>query len=334
MKIVIESEGKTGTGFFMKCKIKNPNFKFLITCNHVISEKEINSKKTISIYYGKLGQEIKERIKLDKNDRFIKTYVKNVDVTVIQIIEKDYISDNKFLYPDLNYKNGFYFYINKNFYLAGYPSGYNGQRAICSGKIKEIKNFEFSHTLDTRAGSSGSPICLIENNCVIGIHKSGDKLDGINFGTFIGFILDDLEKENIEKKYEKCGHTQLMRQMTKSDLNKLKEIGYFLNKIGLSLGKAEIYAIRFGKGELKKGSFNYYTTQNDKLASKSILFNSLKESINLIKNEFREFRLKYGEIEYPADLSKEQLLGFINEWKSCVSPEDKKIYDDLLSEFQ
>lgn len=59
MKIVIESEGKTGTGFFMKCKIKNPNFKFLITCNHVISEKEINSKKTISIYYGKLGQEIK-----------------------------------------------------------------------------------------------------------------------------------------------------------------------------------------------------------------------------------------------------------------------------------
>ena len=55
--------------------------------------------------------------------------------------------------------------------------------------------FEFNHSLDTRCGSSGSPICLISNQGVIGIHKSGIKSNFINQGTFIGVILDEFQKE-------------------------------------------------------------------------------------------------------------------------------------------
>ena len=62
--------------------------------------------------------------------------------------------------------------------MAGYPRDERNElneRCICSGKIKEIgigiKDFEFKHTLDTRPCSSGSPICLIENLNVVGIHK-------------------------------------------------------------------------------------------------------------------------------------------------------------------
>lgn len=90
-------------------------------------------------------------------------------------------------------------------YLAGFPNvlNYEGEEHICSGYITEIKSFNFSHSLDTRKGSSGSPICLIDNQNVIGIHKAGDENKSINYGTFIGVVLDKLENENI-KEYKKA----------------------------------------------------------------------------------------------------------------------------------
>jgi len=92
--------------------------------------------------------------------------------------------------------------------MEGYPNypktkGSKCVRSICSGKITKIDKFEFEHTLDSRASSSGSLICLIDNSCVVGIHKSGHKEKPINFGTFIGIILDDLKpyESSKEKKF-------------------------------------------------------------------------------------------------------------------------------------
>ena len=83
--------------------------------------------------------------------------------------------------------------------MAGYPHEklFEKQKFITSGKISEIKDFHFAHTLHTKGGSSGSPICLINNrnHNVIGIHKAGNKVERINYGTFIGYVLDILEKE-------------------------------------------------------------------------------------------------------------------------------------------
>ena len=64
--------------------------------------------------------------------------------------------------------------------MAGYPNVLNnlGERHIPSGLINVIKNFEFEHSLDTREGSSGSPVCLVDNQLVIGIHKGGNKKVG------------------------------------------------------------------------------------------------------------------------------------------------------------
>ena len=141
---------------------------------------------------------------MDFNKRLIKCFEAPKDVILIQIIDEDKISDNQFLFPDLNYKNGFDIYLNENFYLAGYPSSelFKKERHISSGKIIAIDDFEFDHSLDTRQGSSGSPICLIHNQHVIGIHKSGDKKHKINQGTFIGIILDSLENETNTKKFD------------------------------------------------------------------------------------------------------------------------------------
>ena len=103
-----------GTGFFIKFKIKGKQLNCLLTCNHVINDEYINSKEIIDIYYGKINQEINKKIKLDKNVRLIKTYKAPIDITLIQIIKSDNIPEDKYLFPDYNYKNGFEFYNNKN----------------------------------------------------------------------------------------------------------------------------------------------------------------------------------------------------------------------------
>jgi V8-like Glu-specific endopeptidase len=146
---------ETATGFFMKIKINNKEKKCLFTCQHVISDKDINNKLTINLYYGKKDEEKEIKIILDKNKRFIKTF--DEDVTLIEIINDDNISEKKYLTPDLNYEHGYDKYKDKNFYLAGYPKNYN-ERCISSGKIIGITEEEFEHQLNTSEGSSGSPI--------------------------------------------------------------------------------------------------------------------------------------------------------------------------------
>ena len=99
-------------------------------------------------------------------------------------------------------------------------------------KIKRVfNNFEFEHTLDTRPGSSGSPICLINNRCVIGIHKSGDKNTFINQGTFLGEIIDSLENDLITIR---CSLVNLDRTIM-IKVNPKDNISTIYNKLNLGL---------------------------------------------------------------------------------------------------
>lgn len=199
----IQFNGFIGTGFLIQIKTKLKLIRFLLTCNHVIEQKHVDSKTKIKIFYGNKNFESSKDIILDNNQRFIKCFEQPIDITVIQILNSDYIGYDKYLIPDYNYKTGYNNYVNKKFYLAGYPifkSNYKGERHICSGTIISTKNsFEFKHTLDTHSGSSGSPLCLIDEQAVIGIHKKGNKKTGYNYGTFIGIILDYLSEQKIEE---------------------------------------------------------------------------------------------------------------------------------------
>ena len=204
------SQKSYGTGFFMKFNINEKEMKCLITCQHVISQKDINNKIKIELYYGKKNIEDHKQIKLDEDIRFIRVFNKDVtlieikkdkskipykeDVTLIEIIENDNISKDKYLDIDLNYQQGYEQYINNNFYLAGYPKNYD-DRCLSTGRIIKISDFAFYHTLDTDVGSSGSPIC--NQYCkVIGIHTSGNEEENINYGIFIGKIIDNLRKSS------------------------------------------------------------------------------------------------------------------------------------------
>ena len=104
----------------MKIKIKKKEMKCLITCEHVISQKDINDNIIINIYYGEDNKDSRQ-IKLDNEIRFMKVFDKDMtyievkgnkkrfyeDVTLIEIIENDKISEDKYLDIDLNYKQGF-----------------------------------------------------------------------------------------------------------------------------------------------------------------------------------------------------------------------------------
>ena len=201
---IVMGNNLQGTGFFMKINIKGKQVNCLFTCNHVINEKNIEAEETFDIFYGKINQEINKKIKLNKKVRMIKTFEPPKDITLVEIIESDLIPDNKYLFPDYNYKNGFEYYKGKNFYMAGYPKSIekNDERCICSGRINEINGFDFEHTLDSRSSSSGSPICLIDNKCVVGIHKQGDRYRPVNYGTFLGIILDNLQNNEAKNIIE------------------------------------------------------------------------------------------------------------------------------------
>ena len=145
----IEINNSRGTGFFMKINIKKNIKYFLLTNEHVIEEKYINSKNTINIFYGKKNNEIQKSIKLDKGQRFIALFQGKKDVTVIEILISDDIPENKYLMADLSYKYGYDIYKEGRFLLAGYPWDeiYQKERHIASGKIKKINGIEFEHSI-------------------------------------------------------------------------------------------------------------------------------------------------------------------------------------------
>ena len=201
-----EKESISGTGFFLKLKLNDKTRNYLITCNDAINEKFIKEKKVIKLYYGKINEEKYIEIKLDKNKRDIKCLKNPLNLTLIEILKEDKITEDNFLLPDMSYKKeGYINYINKskNFYLVGYTK--NNEIQISSGKITEIlEKPKFKHSMNNADYNSEALICSEDNLLVVGIHKKGDNSKKINNGIFLGYILDNLENitslENIKSK--------------------------------------------------------------------------------------------------------------------------------------
>ena len=181
-------------------------YKFLLTCEHSIPQEIIDSKTKIKIFYGRKIEEIKKKIILDSDQRFIKK-IKGLDVTIIEIKEEDNIYENRFLHPDLNYKLGLDHYLNSQVYTAGYPNVqiHKGDKHYSTGIIKQVHNngYTFFHTCDTKEGSSGGPI-INYDKLVIGIHFGSIPEKKINIGSFIGEIINELflEEKNINPLME------------------------------------------------------------------------------------------------------------------------------------
>ena len=187
-KIVLIETKQDATGFFLDI---SPTFKCLLTNYHVISQKNVNTNIAIQI---ENDSGVCIELKLDKNERFIKCFDKPIDITVIQIKNTDGIMKYfNFLEYDKNFINENKNIQNKEVFTLQHRLGKNLR--VSNGKITKIFGSEFAHNMDTDVGSSGSPIVLISNAKVIGIHKSGHIKKPENYGTFIEVIIRSINQE-------------------------------------------------------------------------------------------------------------------------------------------
>ena len=190
----IHIKGTKGTGFFTKIPYKNDLLKVLITNNHILDEECIKDGKNISISLN--NETIFKNIKID-SDR--KRYTNEIfDVTIIEIKEEiDNISDflildnqiidtynlscveNNINTLDNIYEN----YENESIYILNYI---NGKEIFASyGILQSINENKIKHKCNTDTGSSGSPILLLKNNKVVGVHYGSSSQHSFNFGTLI-----------------------------------------------------------------------------------------------------------------------------------------------------
>ena len=101
----------------------------LLTNYHVISKNLIDTNSEIEIEtYSKI------KIKLNKNERYIKYFEKPIDITLIQINKWDKINKYiEFLQYDLNYKYGYQNYKNADIFALEHPLGNDVE--VAAGKL-------------------------------------------------------------------------------------------------------------------------------------------------------------------------------------------------------
>ena len=194
-----------GTGFFTKIPYQSKLLPVLITNNHVINKEDILSDKIIPLCFNN-GKTVK-KIKLNRN-RLMYTN-EQLDVTIIEIIENKDNFNNNYLELDDQIINYFKsnnkedpsyinnIYSNKSIYLINYPE--DNDVVVSYGKppnIDEVNKSKIYHYCTTKEGSSGSPILLIKNQKLIGIHCGSINQFEFNNGTLL--IYSIIEFANID----------------------------------------------------------------------------------------------------------------------------------------
>lgn len=195
---IFQEEEIVGSGFFIKLSKNNKPLNCLMTNEHIIKKEMINSNEIqmISLLYDNYRK--KRSIILNKNERFIQEFTfMNIDVTIIEILQKDNINNNKFLNSTM-VKGDYNKYKDKKILIPQFPNG--AQLCYSIGRINEIyqNDYLFSHSSSTSFGSSGSPIILLndlnKNFILIGIHSASSKVKEENYGYFIKPILQYLNR--------------------------------------------------------------------------------------------------------------------------------------------
>ena len=181
---------KKATGFLCRIPVKCGLLPVLMTCNHVLSQNDLITNKSIIISF---SDDKIQKIELDKF-RIVFTDEK-LDVSIIEIKPE---IDGIYYFLDIDnyiFDNNYNQLCKKRpAYILQYPKGL--QPSFSIGIIKEILDININHTCNTDFGSSGSPILILSNNKVIGIHKLRTKFK-FNQGTFLKFVIEQFNKANL-----------------------------------------------------------------------------------------------------------------------------------------
>ena len=193
--VKIEYFGEKGTGFFFKQNIptiKLYNKYFVMTNNHILNKDFFNNNTHLVIKY-------KNEEKIIPLNNRIKHTNESLDFTIIEILPTDsFFKDIKYFLTIDNYimnDNSESTYLDEDICIFQYPNG--EELYFAHGQIKSINNYHIRHLVSTEPGSSGSPILLLNNFKIIGIHQAGNNED--NRGIFMKDILNYIGRVDFEK---------------------------------------------------------------------------------------------------------------------------------------
>ena len=188
-----------GTGFL--CKIPFPDesnviYSLMTNC-HVLNTNNKEELSTIENFKINFDDGKIERIlDLSSERKMFSIYEADMDFTVIEIFPE---FDKIFHFLeieliDITNKN-----IGKNIYIHHHPGGSTNCK-ISYGKIKDVENYTIYHDCSTKSGSSGSPIFLLDNYKLIGIHSNYDTDIELNFGTSLKVPIEKFNSKFSDKK--------------------------------------------------------------------------------------------------------------------------------------
>ena len=284
-----------GIGFF--CKIPHPDeFKLLpvlITNNHVLNQEFYTKNEEIKISFD--DDRIVKLINIIPERKF---YFNNMyDVSIIEIFpNKDNIHNFLEINEDVSFENKEN-YENLNIYVLQYSN--EGECSVSYGRIDNINEYEIEHKCSTTIGSSGSPIMLLDNFKVIGIHKGSSKnKEHFNYGTLLRYPILEFNSINNE--------IIIKVKIEENDINK------------------DVYIL----------NYPYYTKED----GKKLEYNGLKEmtkinTLMFINNEKVEYE-KYKKFDKKG-IYKIKIISKMNLTNAyCMFQGCKNIIDIDLSKFE
>lgn len=137
-------------------------------------------------------------------------------------------------------------------------------------------------------------------------------------------------------QYEEFNQPQQQQSMLdKQKIEQKIDLEYNIDFMGRALSKAEIYAFRFGDQKLieilepKFGFYNRFNSGYER--SREELFKSLINAVKFVEYGFKETEELYGEILFPNNMSKDEVIKYIELLNSCLKDQkEKQIYNDLI----
>lgn len=116
--VQIKIQNSLGSGFFIRLEKENNPLNCLMSCEHVIDKKSIDSNMEMEILFD--NQKEIRKIVLDKKERFIQEYTYlGLDAVIVEIKPDDFIQTDYFLLPNLDYEKeeNYNKLINKDIYI-------------------------------------------------------------------------------------------------------------------------------------------------------------------------------------------------------------------------
>ena len=208
--------GKGGSGFF--CKLNINEFSdiqrpFLMTNNHVLEQNFINSESNLII-------KIKNKEKILNLNNRIKLTDPEKDFTIIEIKSYDKIYDFLEVCPNVmqdNYRENL---VKTEIAIPQFPEN---ELSISFGVIMSQNNNDIYYNASTDSGSSGSPILLLNNLQIIGIHKQRQTTVNLNGGTFIKDILEST------REMKNLNNINMLEEQKELNISNLKLINIIKN---------------------------------------------------------------------------------------------------------